>query len=366
LACGRRAAALEPTPVPEPSLAQLQALSDARGIFEHAAGTAPNKTHGYASEDVGRALVAVLMFNRIRPGDKTAEALAGTYLDYLGRAQTRDGDFRHRLSAQGRWSEERATEDAFGRVLWGLGYASAHPVDGPMAARAEKMFRRALRRAGSLRWPRSLAYAMLGLHYRLERPPGPPEARELLVASADKLLRMYQAHAAGDWQWFEDTATYDNAKLPQALFLAYRHTGDKRYLEAAEKTLEFLIKANFSEDGMLRVIGNKGWYPRGGKPALYDQQPIDAAAMVEALAEAYRSTGREAYADRMRAAFAWFLGRNILGLPIYDAATGGSRDGLNEGKVNENQGAESSIEFLIAQSTLLEASGRLSPEQAPR
>jgi hypothetical protein len=340
--------------IPEPNIGQLRALTDARGIFEHATYTEPNKTHGYASEDVGRALVASLMFNQQRANDPTAAALARTYMDYLQQAQIHNGEFRHRLSADGVWSQDLVTDDAYGRVLWGLGYAAAHPLDADMGARAAKMFDRALSRAERQKWPRALAYSMLGLDHYLERFPDSPRVKKLLIRSADKLLRFYKDNASEDWQWFEEVATYDNAKMPQALFLAYKHTGKKKYLAVAQKTLDFLIRTNFPDDGMLRVIGNKGWYRRGGKPALYDQQPIDAAGMVEALAEAYRCTGLSGYSDKMKTAFAWFLGRNILGLQIYDPTTGGSRDGLNKGKRNDNQGAESSIEFMISQLTMLQ------------
>lgn len=342
--------------VPEPSLRHLDELSDDTGIFEHAAYDIPNKKHAYCTEDVARALVAVLMFNFKHPGDETAAKLAKIYMSYLLYAQQDDGNFSHRLDFQ-RNSHDLATEDSYGRAVWGLGYASAHPSNEGMGSLAKKMFIKALPRAKTLKWPRAETYTMLGLHHYLKAYPESPDVKKLLIKLADSLVERYKKNSSKDWQWFEETATYDNAKLPQALFLAYEHTGKKEYLDVAKKTLDFLIKVNFRDEKMMQVIGNRGWYSKGSKPALYDQQPIDAAAMVQACAGAWRVLGLDEYKEKMSLAFEWFLGNNIAGEPIYDAETGGSRDGIAGNGVNINEGAESSIEFLIALLTLRQALG---------
>ncbi len=342
-------------PLPKPSLNHLRALTDDTGIFEHATYNIPNRRHGYCTEDVARALVAVLMFNRhVRPGDETAADLARTYAAYLHHAQQEDGDFEHRLDFQRR-GHGRATEDSYGRALWGLGYAAAHPIDERMGKLARKMFANALPRAKTLKWPRSMAYSMLGLHYYLESRPESKEAKVVFVSMADSLAGLYEKNASGSWRWFEDTLTYDNAKLPLALLLAYEDTGNERYREIGRKSLDFLIETGFGGGEVLNVIGNRGWYPKGGKPAVYDQQPVDAAAMVEACAAAYRIFGEKKYKTRMSQAFGWFMGKNVSGGKIYDPETGGSRDGIAADKINENQGAESTIEFLIALITLRSA-----------
>jgi len=341
---------------PAPSLKHLRTLTDDTGIFEHATYDVANRKHGYCTEDVARALAAVLMFNRhVRPGDETAAGLARTYAAYLHHAQQEDGDFQHRLDFQRR-GHDRATDDSYGRALWGLGYASAHPVDAGMGKLARGMFADALPRAKTLQSPRAMAYSMLGLHYYLESRPESKEAKKLLVAMADSLAELYEKNTSDSWPWFEDTLTYDNAKLPLALLLAYEDTGNKRYRKIARKTLDFLIETGFGGGKILNVIGNRGWYDKGGKPAVYDQQPIDAAAMVEACAAAYRVFGEKKYKLRMEQAFAWFMGGNVSGAMVYDPGTGGSRDGISAGGINENQGAESSIELLIALITLRSAS----------
>lgn len=339
--------------IPEPALNYLKTLTDDRGIFEHAAYNIPDRKHGYCAEDAGRALAAVLMFNRRKQGDKDAVALAQTYMAYLYHSQVDDGNFHHRMDFQGRLSPEMVTEDAYGRVLWGLGYGAAYPADDGMGSLARAMFKKALPLAKDLKWPRAMAYAMTGLYYYLERYPQSLEVEEIMNALAAKLTRFYEENSSADWQWFENTATYDNARLPQALLLAYGRTGKKEYLKTALKTLDFLIDVNFRDGNMMQVIGNRGWYAKGQKPALYDQQPIDAAAMVEACAMAYQMSGLEKYKKKMKMAFEWFLGKNTAGKPLYDSTSGGSRDGINEDKINENQGAESSIMFVIAHLTLL-------------
>ncbi|MEI7482115.1 MAG: hypothetical protein WCK75_07180 [Elusimicrobiota bacterium] len=340
--------------LPDPDLRRLRALTDDTGMFEFADGLVPSRENGYCTEDVARALVAVLIYNRqAKPGDTAAAPLAKIYMNYLARAQKKDGDFYHRMDYK-RHSSGQATEDSYGRALWGLGYAAAYPVDEASGVAAGGMFKKALPRARQLKWPRSIAYSMLGLHYYLARFPEDAGARTLMKTLADRLMVMYKKQSSNDWPWFEPILTYDNAKLPHALFLAYEDLKSAQYLDTAVKTLDFLIKVNFPQGNMLRIVGNKGWYPKGGKPALYDQQPTDAASMAEACATAYRVTGLAVYKDRALNSFEWFLGNNISGKPIYDAATGGSRDGLKESEINNNEGAESSIMFVIAHLTLLE------------
>ena len=338
--------------LPEPGLNRLRALTDDTGMFEHATGLVPNRENGYCTEDVARALAAVLLYNRqIKPGDPTAAALAKIYMRYLESAQRKDGDFYHRMDYK-RHSRGKATEDSYGRALWGLGYAVAYPIDGAMGIAAGGMFKKALPRAQKLKWPRSMAYSMLGLHYYLARFPEDAGARALMKTLADRLVSMYTKQSSKDWPWFEPILTYDNAKMPHALFLAYEDLKSAQYLDTAVRTLDFLIKVNFPQGDMLRIVGNKGWYPKGGKPALYDQQPTDAAAMVEACSAAYRVTGLTVYREKMLNAFEWFLGKNINGKPVYDEASGGSRDGLKESGVNDNEGAESSIAVVNALITL--------------
>jgi len=341
--------------LPKPDLSHLRTLTDDTGLFEFATGLVPNRENGYCTEDVARALAAVLSYNRqVKPGDSTAAALAKIYMSYLARAQMKNGNFYHRMDHE-QQSRGTATEDSYGRALWGLGYAAAYPADEAMGIAAGGMFKKALPRAKKLKWPRSMAYSILGLHYYLARFPEDAEARALMKTLAGRLVRMFEKKSSEDWPWFEPILTYDNAKMPHALFFAYEDLKSKEYLDTAVKTLDFLIEVYFPQGDMLRIVGNKGWYPKGGKPALYDQQPTDAAAMVEACAAAWRVTGLKAYQVKALKSFEWFLGNNVSGTLIYDAASGGSRDGLKETGANNNEGAESSIAVLNALVTLIAA-----------
>lgn len=350
--------------LPEPDLGHLRTLTDETGMFEFAAVLTPDRENGYCTEDVARALAAVLLYNRhIKRDARTAAALAKTYMRYLERAQKKNGNFYHRMNYK-QESRGTATEDSYGRALWGLGFAAAYPADEAMGIAAAGMFKKALPRAKKLKWPRSMAYSILGLHYYLERFPEDAAARALMKKLADKLVRMYKKKSSEDWPWFEPILTYDNAKLPHALFLAYEDLKTREYLDTAVKTLDFLIKVNFGDTlrqgvprKMLRIVGNKGWYPKGGKPAVFDQQPTDAAAMTEACAAAWRVTGLSVYKEGAITSFEWFLGNNVKGAVIYDAASGGSRDGLKESGPNYNEGAESSIAVVNALVTLRAALG---------
>jgi uncharacterized protein YyaL (SSP411 family) len=348
--------------LPEPVLTHLQRLTDETGIFEHANGVDPNREHGYCVEDVGRALIAVLKYSRYY-SDPAASRLAEIYLKYLKNSQLEDGRFHNRTSVEGRLSEEPATGDAFGRALWGLGYAVAHPLNSQTEAQAKELFDRTLQFfpvSKIQKWIRASAYSVLGLCYYLNRYPESSPAKENLTRLADFLLELYEDNSTSDWSWFEDHISYDNARVPHCLFAAYEAVKQHKYIPPARESLDFLINVNFSEGQMLQAVGNRGWYHKGRECPKFDQQPINAAGLVEACAAAYRILGLEKYKDLMISSFRWFLGHNTLGLPVYDASSGGSYDGLCPDGVNKNQGAESNIMYLIANLTVREALGQTS------
>jgi hypothetical protein len=220
---------------------------------------------------------------------------------------------------------------------------------------AREMFTRALPHAREL-GPRGTAQAVLGLVNLLAIDPGSQSARQLLDMLVGKLMELYRTHASSEWRWFEPTLTYDNAILPLALFAAYGVTGERACLRQARESLEFLEETCFVGE-RLQLVGNTGWHSRGGEKASADEQPIDASAFVLAYRVAYAVTKDRHYLHRMRASFAWFLGANHLGLPLYDFATGGCRDGLGTAQVNQNQGAESTICFLMSLLKMLELAG---------
>ena len=161
-------------------------------------------------------------------------------------------------------------------------------------------------------------------------------------------MQRYTDAATGDWQWYEEVVSYANAKLPHAMILSGRCLNNETMLELGLKTLRWLIKIQTSAAGSFRPIGSNGFYPRGKERAQFDQQPIEAQATISACIEAYHATGDMFWVAEARRAFEWFLGRNDLGLALYDAGTGGCRDGLHVDRVNRNQGAESTLAFLLS------------------
>jgi hypothetical protein len=248
-----------------------------------------------------------------------------------------------------------ASDDCIGRAVWALGLTAELALDSGCRALAREMLDRALPHIGHL-GPRGTAQVVLGLVSLLNRNPGAADIRGLLEASVAKLSAHYERNSSGDWRWFETDLTYDNAILPLALFAAYGVTGDRASLRLARESLDFLEEVCFQDD-QLHVIGNAGWFKRGGKKAETDEQAIDAAAFVLAFQCAYAVTSDRHYLIRMRQAFSWFLGTNRLSLPLYDFSTGGCKDGMGETHVNENQGAESTVCFLMSLLKMLELAG---------
>jgi hypothetical protein len=217
------------------------------------------------------------------------------------------------------------------------------------------MLHSALQRATHL-GPRGTALTMLGLGRFLQADPEHGAAHDLLTSLTQDLVARYQDSAVAGWHWFEPTLTYDNALMPLALFQSYVTLGGRGALRIARESLEFLEEVCF-QDGHLVLVGNCGWHSRGGTKPLADEQGTDAAAFVLAFRGAYLATGDRHHLQRMRESFAWFLGNNRLSLPLYDFATGGCHDGLGESDVNQNQGAESTIAFLMSLQRMLELVG---------
>lgn len=337
--------------LPELKLDHLLRLTDCTGIIQHAAYGLPDRTTGYTTDDNARALVAALRACEVT-SDPAASRLAERYLAFLAHAQNADGSFRNVMDYGRRFLEEVGSEDACGRAVWACGVAAAagQPL---VALGARRLLERSLPAVARLRAPRARAFALLGLASLVEAEPGHAAARALLERLADSLVRRYRRASGPGWRWFEDVLTYSNAALPLALFRAHQVTGRRALLGVAAESLAFLSDCLF-RDGMLRVVGNRGWYRRGGARAYFDEQPEDAGVLVLAHAAAYQTTGRPEHRRLAEQAFAWFLGENALGCPLYDPRTGGCCDGLTPEGPNLNQGAESLLAYLLARLTVQE------------
>jgi uncharacterized protein YyaL (SSP411 family) len=329
-------------------------MTDDTGIIQHATFSVPARESGYCVDDNARALIVALHADRLASSPVTTR-LVSTYLGFLHLAQTREGRFRNLMSYDRSFAADSASEDCTGRALWALGTAAHVASDEGQRMLARQMFERGLGFATEL-GPRGTALTMLGIRSFLTAHPEVAPAAALLHALAQRLCRQYRDRATPEWPWFEPTLTYDNALLPLALWRAQLVDADPASREVARESLEFLERICF-QDGRLVLIGNDGWLSRSGTRADADEQPIDAAAFVLAFRAAYLVTGDHRYLGRMRESFAWFLGANRLGTSVYDPATAGCRDGLGAAAPNLNQGAESTVSFLLSLIAMLELAG---------
>jgi glycosyltransferase involved in cell wall biosynthesis len=339
--------------LPEIRLDHLRYLTDDTGIIQHAAYGAPDRQSGYTTDDAARALVVAMFYHR-QFGDEAALGLATRYLSFLRHAQLPDGHFHNFMSYARQFLDERGSEDTLGRALWGLGVTVAFAPGDALRALAREMFERALG-AAEFEHPRAMAYAVCGLYSFLAHYDGATQVRRKLTEVADQLAGWYERSCDGDWRWFGEDVTYANAKMPQAMLLAHRVTGDERFRRIGLESLEFLLDLTY-RDRRFDFIGNQGWFHRGGERADFGQQTIEAGYTAEACLAAYETTGEQRYLDLARAAAEWLLGRNQLGARLYDFSTGACADGLDAHGVSMNQGAESVICGLL---TLLTVSAQL-------
>ncbi|MCU0786575.1 MAG: glycosyltransferase family 4 protein [Verrucomicrobia bacterium] len=339
----------QPGQLPELKLDHLFRLSDSTGIFQHASFTVPNFAEGYCTDDNARALVLAMMLQRQGLGSPRLNERAVTYAAFLNHAFDRQrGRFHNFMSFDRRWLDEVGSEDCQGQSLWALGLCVAQAGQGSFQRLAAELFEQALPVAADFTSPRAWAFTLIGIDEYLSRLSGDRRATQIREALTVRLMQRYADAASGEWQWFEEVVSYANAKLPHAMILSGRCMNNAPMVELGLKTLRWLVQIQTSEAGSFRPIGSNGFYPRGRERARFDQQPIEAQATVSACIEAYQATSDLFWVAEARRAFEWFLGRNDLGMALYDAGTGGCRDGLHMDRLSQNQGAESTLAFLLA------------------
>lgn len=385
-------------------LDHLQRLTDNTGILQHAVYAVPNRLEGYSTDDNARALiVAVELENsgggqafsaapgtgnalkssdggrphasephpaarsgrRDRPG--LAPDLAARYLAFLWYAfDPQSGRFHNFLSYDRRWLDEVGSEDCHGRAMWSLGHVLGRSRREELYGAAGRLFTAAAPAVNGFTSPRAWAFSLLGIHEYLKKFPGDRMAAQLRQALGQRLLDLHRANAAPDWPWFEDIVAYSNASMPRALLAAGQAMNRPDQIDTALAALEWLMQIQFrtsgwpelDEEAHFSPVGCNGFYQRAGKMACYDQQPVEACAAVLACLDACDATGKEIWMERAERAFAWFHGRNDLGLPLYDPETGGCHDGLHIDRINQNQGAESTLAYLLAALAMRAASRR--------
>ena len=332
--------------LPAPSFLYLRALTDDVGVFQHAQHGVPSRAHGYCSDDVSRALLAAVE-GVSRFADPVAEGLVPGYLSFLLAAQLPSGRFANFMGYDRRFVEGTDSEDTLGQAMWGLGTTAALGTEDGWRLLASELFERALPAAGQLQATKAVAYAMTGLHSYLERYPGALAARRTLRLLTERQLARLAASRREGWHWIDDAFTYANAAVPEALVRAGQALDEPEWVETGMQLLDALLTATWI-DGRFDFPGNDGWLTRGGERARYGQQPIEAGLTARACVLAYQVSGGVVYLDRARDAAAWLLGRNRLGLALYDSATGRCADGLDPHGVSSNTGAESAICALLA------------------
>lgn len=344
-----------PAELPEINLEHLTLMTDSTGMLQHARYSVPRYEDGYCIDDNARALLLMTLIEDAGDQDaKVIRALASRYLAFVSHAFNPErGRFRNFMSYSRLWTEEHGSEDSHGRTLWALGTVVGRCFDPGRHTLARDLFNAALPALGDFSSPRAWAYSLLGLHEYLRAFEGDTNVRRMVTLLAERLMELFRRASGKDWLWFEDRVTYCNARLPQALIRSGTLLQRPDMTEMGLRSLDWLAQLQ-SADGYFAPIGSNGFYTRGAARAQFDQQPVDACAMVSACLEAFRTGAEEVWMERADSAFHWFLGQNQVQQALYDPRTGGCRDGLHADRANENQGAESTLSFLMALMEMLQ------------
>ena len=336
--------------LPKLKLTHLMRMTDRFGVIQFSNHTAPDKASGYTLDDNSRALIVCCRRYKDRQSPVMLR-LIRTYLNFISYVQAPDGKLYNHVDHDRKINMQHWSRDAHGRAVWALGYLISRPeISQDLKQQAEETFRKALAPANGLTEPRPAAFMILGLYLcNAVRPAR--QIRNAIQSYADLLVSLFKSNSQEDWEWFESNLTYSNSKLPEALLFAYDATKNQEYLRVGKRALDFLISITF-EKGTFVPVGQNGWYFRNGQRAHFDQQPVDASSMVQTLVAAYAITQDKDYLDKASIAFQWFLGKNSLRQMVYDESTGGCQDGVGESSINLNQGAESTISYLLARLAL--------------
>lgn len=324
------------------------------GIWQHSAGPQPDRRHGYSIDDQVRGLIVAINYFQAGVETKFMERLGRVCFDFVKNAAITSGPnagrFHNFCDEHYHWLDKIGSDDSLGRTIWALGVACS--ADVPFAPREEAMplLSRAMRVAEKLSPARTVAFSILGT---------PTDHSELVGNLADRLVLSFRDSATDDWAWFENHLTYCNARLPQALFAAADRFPERpEYLAVARRSLAFLLRVSQNEKGSYSPIGNepltsRGWYTRGDeRPPLFDQQPVDAGALVECCALAYAVTGNPTYRHAAHSAYGWYFGANVHGISVYHPDHGGVADAITPSGISDNMGAESVISIHLAHQAL--------------
>jgi glycosyltransferase involved in cell wall biosynthesis len=339
----------QPRELPELKLNHLLRLTDSTGLFQHAVFSVPIFSEGYCTDDNARAFILATLLAELEEEPERVRTLATTFAAFLQHAfDTGTKRFHNFMSFDRRWLDEQGSEDSHGRALWALGTGVGRSPHHGFQTLSGQLFLQALPVVNDFTSPRAWAFTLLGIHEYLRHLGGDRVVSQMRETLISRLLELFNKVAEPGWHWFEDILAYDNAKLAHALIASGSAAGHKTALDCGLHTLKWLVDVQTAESGHFCPVGSNGFYRRGGPRAHFDQQPIETHSMVSACLEAYRVTGNPVWFENAQRAFDWFLGWNDLGLELYSSTTGGCRDALHVDRVNGNQGAESTLAFLLS------------------
>ena len=356
----------KPRELPELKLNHLSRLTDSTGVFQHAVFSVPNFSEGYCTDDNARAFILAVLLGELGEEPERARALATTCSAFLHHAfDTSTKRFHNHMSFDRRWLDVHGSEDCHGRALWALGVAVGRSPFRAFQMLGGQLFALALPALTEFTSPRAWAFGLIGIDEYLRRLSGDSLVNQTRETLTSRLMDLFHRSAAPDWCWFEEELSYDNAKLAHALILSGRATGKSAVFERGLHALRWLMEQQISEKGHFRPIGSNGFFRRGGIRANFDQQPIEAQATVSACLEAYRSTSDFWWYEQAQRAFDWFIGWNDLGLELHHPESGGCGDALHVDRVNGNQGAESTLAFLLSLAEMQQAQNMVTSFKEP-
>ena len=340
--------------LPELNLNHLRQMTTNTGIIQFAKINRPDIKTGYTLDDNARALVAKSMYFA-STGNKKIISGIKKYLRFIKYCQQPGGDFLNYVDKELKFTDQNKEvnlDDSNGRAVWALGYLISLKGQLPAEIISEAciIFDKSMPHISTMNSTRAMAFAIKGLYY-YQTTLKSIEKLILIKTFADRMVQMYKHESGANWEWFESYLTYANSTLPEAMLYAWLLTNDSKYKDIAISSFDFLLSQTFNENG-IEVISNKSWLQKGAKAGHPSEQPIDVAYTVMTLSKFYDEFRDESYNQKMETAFNWFLGQNRLHQIIYNPSTGGCYDGLEETHVNLNQGAESTVSYLMARLTI--------------
>lgn len=332
--------------LPEVGLSHFLSMCDDTGLFQHAIHSVPDRSHGYCIDDNARALLLAGALNEAGE-HRLPDSLTARFAAFVQHAWNPDTRrFRNFMGFDRRWLEDSGSEDSHGRALWALGECARRDADASRRRWAASLFAVALPSVEAFRSPRAWAFALLGLDAYCTTVADSC-AEDLRRTLADRLMALLAAVETEDWVWFEDGLSYDNPRLSQALIVTGMSAGTAAYVDAGLRSLRWLMALQTAPNGCFRPVGTDGFGDKRTPPQGFDQQPVEAAAMISACLAAWQADGEAEWRNQAAAAFAWFVGRNDLNLSLIDPKTGSCCDGLHPDRLNQNRGGESALSYLL-------------------